>query len=60
MKGEEGVVSLLRYPFRIQHQPGEFPVEVCCFCGEATIFGCYVRRDPREVKFCEHRRGSED
>jgi hypothetical protein len=30
-------------------------LEVCCFCGEPTKSGIYVRKDPKELKHCAHR-----
>ncbi len=34
---------------------GQGPLEVCCFCGRSTDDGIYLRADPSEPKFCEHR-----
>lgn len=31
----------------------EATVERCAFCGEPTIFGCFVRADPATVPFPE-------
>ena len=38
----------LRRPVRV----AEPELEVCCFCGQATIFGVYVRAAPMES--CQH------
>jgi hypothetical protein len=29
------------------------PIEQCCFCGQPTSMGIYVRHDPRELN-CKH------
>jgi hypothetical protein len=29
-------------------------IEVCCFCGENTRDGIYIRANPDEPKFCKH------
>lgn len=29
------------------------PFETCCFCGEETKAGIYVRYDPKELKYCK-------
>jgi hypothetical protein len=46
---EQGHLIELRHPVRIL----EPELEVCCFCGQATIFGVYVRAEPMET--CRHR-----
>ncbi len=30
-------------------------VEICCFCGEHTSDGIYVRVNPGTVSFCQHK-----
>jgi hypothetical protein len=34
---------------------GQGMLEVCCFCGVTTQDGIYLRADPAEPKFCNHR-----
>jgi len=46
---DQGRLVELRQPVRIA-QPS---LEVCCFCGQATIFGVFVRAAPMEL--CQHR-----
>lgn len=29
----------------------ESPVEQCCYCGEPTIWGAFIREDPATVPF---------
>ena len=29
-------------------------IETCCYCGEHTRDGIYVRANPNETEFCEH------
>lgn len=46
----EGVGEVLRgvrQPSRIS----EAPIEKCCMCGDITISGIYVRRDPEIVPY---------
>ena len=48
----EELISVRR-PALIQYPADETPpIEQCCFCGAPTIWGCYVRRNPKEVLFC--------
>ena len=42
-----------------EREPGRMPIvtnstvmETCCFCGEHTSDGIYVREDPANVGFC--------
>lgn len=38
----------VRMPTRVlmDHGPGRYPLDVCCYCKELTIGGIYVRHDP--------------
>uniref|UniRef100_A0A6H1ZC26 Uncharacterized protein n=1 Tax=viral metagenome TaxID=1070528 RepID=A0A6H1ZC26_9ZZZZ len=27
--------------------------ETCCFCGDSTVSGIYIREDPAKVKYCK-------
>ncbi len=45
----------------IERNPGRPPVvlteeasEICCFCGNATTSGIYVREDPAKTPHCAH------
>lgn len=50
--------------YTLQHEmPGREPVrlrqpmhEQCCFCGEGTLSGIYVRVDPRTVAYPQEER----
>ncbi len=50
-----GLVTLVgvREPIRIQRLADEspLPIEQCAFCGKPTIFGVYVRADPKSVPY---------
>lgn len=28
--------------------------ETCCFCGQHTVAGIYVRHDPKDLEHCNH------
>ncbi len=42
-----------RKPIRVADEFTE--VEICCFCGNLTREGIYVRTDPSEPKYCHHK-----
>lgn len=42
-----------RHPYREPVQMIDAPRETCCFCGEPTTGGIYVRHDPRDLS-CSH------
>ena len=42
-----------RDPERVPVRLTEPIVELCCFCGELTVSGIYVRHDPQELD-CQH------
>jgi hypothetical protein len=48
---EEGRLTGIGRPLRFK----EPEIERCCFCGNPTIFGVYIRFDPQGVTYCEHR-----
>jgi hypothetical protein len=43
-----------RNPGRAPFSTAKKELEVCCFCGEHTSSGIYVRGDPNLVEFCQH------
>ena len=32
--------------------------ETCCFCGEETTDGIYIRNNPADCKYCNHKEDS--
>lgn len=43
----------IRQPVRVVAPEGEaLPVERCCWCGQPTIVGIFVRRDPATLALC--------
>lgn len=46
--GEEGE---LRLPVRVKYEHRD--EETCCFCGEKTMSGIYIRQDPAKMD-CSH------
>jgi hypothetical protein len=45
--GEMQILVEVRRPALLKNHE----VEQCALCGEPTIFGCYIRRDPATVPF---------
>jgi hypothetical protein len=41
----------LGFPARIR----QIVAEVCCYCGQPTVSGIYVRDNPLETPYCQHR-----
>lgn len=50
-KGGEALESVPQ-PVRLK----EPSLELCCFCGEPTIFGVYLRHDPNDTELACHGR----
>jgi hypothetical protein len=47
--GGYGSVELIREPARVR----DAKPSVCCFCGQQTRLGIFVRKDPRALN-CKH------
>jgi hypothetical protein len=45
----DGLQSLVDVPVPVRLASEAAELTACCYCGEPTIFGVYVRQDPAEV-----------